>query len=77
MGKTNDLEKLNEIIDNMKKGMKKYYDERFTSINKVKDDSFVIKALTRLETSQAQEENVITTFLELAETYLSFLEIKS
>ena len=77
MGKTNDLEKLSEIIDNMKKGMKKYYDERFTSINKVKDDSFVIKALTRLETSQAQEENVITTFLELAETYLSFLEIKS
>lgn len=77
MGKTNDLEKLNEIIDNMKKGMEKYYGERFTSINKVKDDSFVIKALTRLETSQAQEENVITTFLELAETYLSFLEIKS
>jgi len=77
MGKTNDLEKLSEIIDNMKKGMEKYYGERFTSINKVKDDSFVIKALTRLETSQAQEENVITTFLELAETYLSFLEIKS
>jgi len=77
MGKTNDLEKLNEIIDNMKKGMEKYYGERFTSINKVKDDSFVIKALTRLETSQAQEENAITTFLELAETYLSFLEIKS